>query len=61
MKPVESIIIPVSLSLKNPDILTIANCITAREDRGISNIQKMGNGVVTLITEKCLQQTLISQ
>lgn len=48
------IIIPVSLTIRKPDVLEVANCITAREDRGISKIQKIGNGVVTVITEKFL-------
>ena len=51
----ERVIIPVSLSIKKPDVLVIANCITAREDRGISKIQKIGNGVVTVITEKFIK------
>lgn len=42
------------LSVKNPQIKTNANCITAREDRGISNVQSIGNGVVMLITERFL-------
>lgn len=36
----------VDLSLNNPNKKTISNCITAREDRGISNQQSVGNGVV---------------
>ena len=43
------------LSVKNPQIKTIANCITAREDRGISNVQSIGNGVVMLIINECLK------
>ena len=30
----------------------VANCIMAREDRGISNFQGVGNGVVTVIIEE---------
>lgn len=36
----------VDLSLKNPNKKTISSCITAREDRGISNQQSVGKGVV---------------
>lgn len=36
----------VDLSLNNPNKKTISNCITSREDRGISNQQSVGNGVV---------------
>lgn len=36
----------VDLSLNNPSKKTVSNCITAREDRGISNQQSVGNGVV---------------
>ena len=38
--------IPVDLSLNNPSKKTVSNCITAREDRGISNQHSVGNGVV---------------
>lgn len=48
----ERVIIPVDLSIQNPKLLTIANCITAREDRGISKIQSIGNGVVIQITKE---------
>ena len=48
----ERIIIPVDLSIQNPKLLTIANCITAREDRGISKIPSIGNGVVMRITKE---------
>lgn len=37
---------PVDLSINNPNKKTVSNCITAREDRGISNQQSVGNGVV---------------
>ena len=53
--PRERVIIPVDLSIKNPKLLTIANCITAREDRGISKIQAIGNGVVIVTTEKSIK------
>ncbi len=36
----------VDLSVINPNKKTVSNCITAREDRGISNQQSVGNGVV---------------
>ena len=36
----------VDLSVNHPAVILIANCITARENRGISNIQSIGNGVV---------------
>lgn len=36
----------VDLSLRNPGKKTVGNCITAREHRGISNQQSVGNGVV---------------
>lgn len=39
-------IIPVDLSLNFPRKLKIANCITAREDRSVSNLQHVGNGVL---------------
>ena len=34
------------LCLKNPREITVANCIKARYDAGISNLQKDGTGVV---------------
>ncbi len=36
----------VDLSLKSPNKKTVSNCITAKEDRGISNQKSTGNGVV---------------
>ncbi|MCM1236883.1 MAG: DNA (cytosine-5-)-methyltransferase [Ruminococcus flavefaciens] len=36
----------VDLSINEPSKKTISNCITAREDRGISNQKSIGNGVV---------------
>ena len=45
----QRIIAAVDLSVKNPKLIKIANCITARENRGISNIQSIGNGVVIAI------------
>ena len=39
----------VDLSLNNPNEKTVSNCITAREDRGISNQQSVGNGVVEYV------------
>lgn len=38
--------VPIDLSLKNPNKKTVSNCITSREDRGISSQQSVGNGVV---------------
>ena len=35
----------VDLSLNNPTEKTVSNCVTAREDRGISSRQSVGNGV----------------
>ena len=34
------------LSINQPGENNISNCITAREDRGISNHKSIGNGVV---------------
>ena len=51
----ERVIIPIDLSIKNPKLLKVANCITAREDRGISKIQSIGNGVVIVTTEKSVK------
>lgn len=39
----------VDLSLNNPSKKTVNNCITAREDRGISNQHSVGNGVVEYV------------
>ena len=36
----------IDLSVNHTSVIQIANCITARENRGISNIQSIGNGVV---------------
>lgn len=36
----------VDLSIKNPSENNVANCITSRENRGISNQQSVGNGVI---------------
>lgn len=41
--------VPINLSLNNPSKKTVSNCITAREDRGISNQKPVGNGVVECI------------
>ena len=48
----QRIVAAVDLSVKQPGIIKVANCITARENRGICNRQKMGNGVVIAITKK---------
>lgn len=37
-------IVPCDLSTNNPSALEVANCITARENRGICNVRSMGNG-----------------
>ena len=42
----QRIVAAIDLSVKKPSIILIANCITARENRGICNMQSMGNGVV---------------
>ena len=42
----QRIVAAVDLSVNQPSVILIANCITARENRGICNIQSMGNGVV---------------
>ena len=34
------------LSINNPKVTNISNCITARQDRGISNHQGVGGAVV---------------
>ena len=49
----QRIIAAVDLSVKHPRLLTVANCITARENRGISNVQSIGTGVVIAIIKKC--------
>lgn len=36
----------VDLSLKNPRFINNANCITARNDRSVSNLEHEGNGVI---------------
>lgn len=43
------------MSVNNTRLINISNCITAREDRGISEIQKTGNGVVLQITKRFLK------
>ena len=43
---VDSNIITADLSLKAPKKTNIANCITARENRGIANVQGEGNAVI---------------
>ena len=50
----QKIVTTIDLSVKHPSVRLIANCITARENRGISKIQSMGNSVVMLIIEKYL-------
>jgi len=42
----ETILEAVDLSVNNPDTLDIANCVSARTDRGISNRRSEGSGVV---------------
>lgn len=39
----------IDFSQMNPQQIDIANCITAREDRGISNVQRQGTGVVECV------------
>ena len=36
----------VDLTINNPSCLDISNCITSRENRSISNLKKVGTGVV---------------
>lgn len=36
----------IDLSVNEPTEKTVSNCITAREDRGISNQKQIGNGVI---------------
>ena len=43
---IESNITTADLSLKAPKKTNMANCITARENRGISNVQGIGNAVI---------------
>ena len=38
--------VTIALCLKDTKILKIANCIKARYDAGISNLQADGNGVI---------------
>ena len=42
----QRIVAAVDLSVNQPSIILIANCITARENRGICNVQNIGNGVL---------------
>ena len=42
----ETILEAVDLSVNKPDTLDIANCVSARTDRGISNRRSEGSGVV---------------
>lgn len=42
----ETILEAVDLSVNNPNTLDIANCVSARTDRGISNRRSEGSGVV---------------
>ena len=42
----QRIVAAVDLSVNQPSVILIANCITARENRGICNVQSMGNGVL---------------
>ncbi|MBO4640913.1 MAG: hypothetical protein J5710_14270 [Treponema sp.] len=51
----QRIVAAIDLSVNKPSIILIANCITARENRGICNMQSMGNGVV-METIKRLQK-----
>ena len=51
----QRIVAAIDLSVNKPSIILIANCITARENRGICNMQGMGNGVV-METIKRLQK-----
>ena len=38
--------IPIDLTINEPRAINEANCIMAREDRGISNFKQIGTGVV---------------
>lgn len=40
--------VTIDLALKNPKQIQIANCVSARTDRGISNRQAEGSGVATV-------------
>ena len=42
----QRIIMAIDLSVNHTSVIQIANCITARENRGVCNRQSMGNGVV---------------
>ena len=42
----QRIVAAIDLSVNHPSVILIANCITARENRGISKIRSIGNGVV---------------
>ena len=48
----EQIVLTVDLSINHTSVTQIANCIMARENREICNVQGVGNGVVTVITEE---------
>ena len=52
----QKIVAAVDLSVKRTRIIQVANCITARENRGISNVQSIGNGVVIAITSEFLKR-----
>ena len=39
---------PCDLTINKPDTIEYANCLTAREDRGIANVRKIGTGVAVI-------------
>lgn len=47
----QRIVAAVDLSVNHTSVIHIANCITARENRGVCNVPRMGNGVVMVLTE----------
>lgn len=40
--------IPIDMTINDPQIREIANCISARQDRGISNHKQEGTGVLVI-------------
>ena len=48
----QRIVATVDLSVNRPSVIQVANCITAREDRGICKFHKMSSGVVIATIKK---------
>jgi len=39
---------PCDLTINKPDTIEYANCLTAREDRGIANVRRLGTGIAVV-------------